>query len=301
MKEKFNDKVHVSQLVLFKDENNKNDKEIFGRLVPHNVQQNPDSYCFFYIGSNDLFLNPFLLYFNKHKFYQYHKEKSNLELIPYSNRNRSLMKRYYLIERARDAKIFGILIGTMSVAQYANAVDHVSKLLKQNGRRYYSFLIGKLNCPKLNNFMEVDVYVLIACSENSLIDSKELNKPVITVYELEIALNAARLWGNEFICDFKQLLPGHEHYIESELNDNETDVSLITGSIRLSKTKQNESSNQQSLINRDDGLAMMHFSGAGIICLINIKNYKKNLSYYIIYISKANSLKIAHGQVLNKN
>jgi diphthamide biosynthesis protein 2 len=153
----------------------------------------------------------------------------------------------------------------------------------------------------LNNFMEVDVYVLIACSENSLIDSKELNKPVITVYELEIALNAARLWGNEFICDFKQLLPGHEHYIESELNDNETDVSLITGSIRLSKTKQNESSNQQSLINRDDGLAMMHFSGAGIICLINIKNYKKNLSYYIIYISKANSLKIAHGQVLNKN
>ena len=32
--------------------------------------------------------------------------------------------------------------------------------------------MGKLNVPKMANFMEVDVYVLVACPENTLIDSQ---------------------------------------------------------------------------------------------------------------------------------
>lgn len=32
--------------------------------------------------------------------------------------------------------------------------------------------MGKLNVAKMANFMEVDCYVLVACPENSLIDSK---------------------------------------------------------------------------------------------------------------------------------
>ena len=38
----------------------------------------------------------------------------------FSKTNRELMKRYYLIEKARDSRIFGILIGTMSVAKCKN-------------------------------------------------------------------------------------------------------------------------------------------------------------------------------------
>ena len=36
----------------------------------------------------------------------------------------------------------------------------------------YLFVMGKLNVPKMANFMEVDVFVLVACPENTLIDSK---------------------------------------------------------------------------------------------------------------------------------
>ena len=32
--------------------------------------------------------------------------------------------------------------------------------------------MGKLNVAKMANFMEVDVFVLVACPENTLIDSK---------------------------------------------------------------------------------------------------------------------------------
>ncbi len=52
------------------------------------------------------------------------------------------------------------------------------------------------------------MYVMVACPENSLINSKELNKPIITVYELELAFNCSRLWGEEFVSDYKELLPG---------------------------------------------------------------------------------------------
>lgn len=161
-------------------------------------------YIIFYIGNKELFLNTFQLYFNKNKFFNL----NNTKIESYTDTNRKLMKRYYLIEKAKDAKIFGILVGTMSILKYKEAINHASNILRNAKKKYYSFLIGKLNCAKLNNFMEVDMYILIACNENSIINSKELNKPIITLYELEIAFNSARLWGEEFVCDYSQLLTG---------------------------------------------------------------------------------------------
>ena len=45
------------------------------------------------------------------------------------------------------------------------------------------FLIGKINPAKLLNFPEIDVFVLVACPENSLLDSKVLFKPVVSETE----------------------------------------------------------------------------------------------------------------------
>ena len=38
--------------------------------------------------------------------------------------------------------------------------------------QYYTIAVGKLNPAKLANFMEVDIYVLVACPECSLHDFK---------------------------------------------------------------------------------------------------------------------------------
>ena len=53
--------------------------------------------------------------------------------------------------------------------------------------QYYTIAVGKLNVPKIANFLEIDVFVLVACPENSLLDSRDFFKPVITPYELELA------------------------------------------------------------------------------------------------------------------
>jgi len=75
--------------------------------------------------------------------------------------------------------------------------------------RFYTFVVGKLNPAKLANFPEIDCYVIVACPENSLqLDVKEFYRPVITPFELEVALNTARTWTGNYITDFRQLLPG---------------------------------------------------------------------------------------------
>jgi diphthamide biosynthesis protein 2 len=68
--------------------------------------------------------------------------------------------------------------------------------------------VGKLNPAKLANFPEIDVYTLIACPENSLLDSRDFYRPVITPFELEVALNSNRQWTGDYTTDFRQLLPG---------------------------------------------------------------------------------------------
>jgi diphthamide biosynthesis protein 2 len=52
--------------------------------------------------------------------------------------------------------------------------------------------------------------VLVACPQNSLIDSKEFAKPVVTPFEMEVACNQARQWTGDYVADFTQLLPGQE-------------------------------------------------------------------------------------------
>ena len=38
--------------------------------------------------------------------------------------------------------------------------------------QYYTVAVGKLNVAKMANFMEIDVFVLVACPENSLVESQ---------------------------------------------------------------------------------------------------------------------------------
>lgn len=43
--------------------------------------------------------------------------------------------------------------------------------------------MGKLNVAKMANFMEVDVFVLVTCPENTLIDSQVQQKLLILFFQ----------------------------------------------------------------------------------------------------------------------
>ncbi|KAK5152050.1 Diphthamide biosynthesis protein 2 [Recurvomyces mirabilis] len=119
-----------------------------------------------------------------------------------------LRRRYALVTRLASAGIFGILINTLSVKNYMTALSHCQELIRNAGKKSYVFVVGKVNAAKIANFSEIDGWVVIGCWESSLIESKEFYRPIITPFELEVALQSddTRRWGSEWVGDFGTLL-----------------------------------------------------------------------------------------------
>lgn len=83
-------------------------------------------------------------------------------------------------------------------------------------------------------FSQVDAFVVIACPENEIFESKEFYKPLLTPFEVELAFNNSREFATHYCLDFRQILPGGSNYVEFEAST-ESDVSLITGEVRSSE------------------------------------------------------------------
>ncbi|XP_046566954.1 2-(3-amino-3-carboxypropyl)histidine synthase subunit 2-like [Haliotis rubra] len=219
-----------------------------------------DSYSVFYLGGESLALTNLMMNFNKCAFYTYDPE-SCIGRRETLNVNKALMKRYYMIERIKDASIVGIVAGTLGVANYLEVISRLKKLIKIAGKKSYTFVVGKLNVAKLANFMEIDVFVLVSCPENTLIESSEFYKPVVTPFEVEIALNSDREWTGDYITDFQEILPGATSYVEiPEDQDAETvaDVSLISNQIRMmgSHDEAEGLATSTALVSRDQNMAV---------------------------------------------
>ncbi len=119
-----------------------------------------------------------------------------------------LRRRYALITSLTTVSIWGILINTLSVKNYLHMVDHVRKSIAIAGKKSYLLVVGKLNAAKVANFSEIGGWVVIGCWESSLIDSKDFYKPVITPFELELALkrDEDRIWTGQWRGDFQGVL-----------------------------------------------------------------------------------------------
>jgi diphthamide biosynthesis protein 2 len=106
----------------------------------------------------------------------------------------TLRKRYYLVEKARDASIVGILVGTLGAAGYKDSINSLRIAAQEAGKKTYTLLMGKPNPAKLANFPEIDVFVLVADPQGHILDSKEYYKPIITPHEAMIAFSDDVTW-----------------------------------------------------------------------------------------------------------
>ena len=130
-----------------------------------------------------------------------------------------LRRRYGTLASLTTVPIWGILINTLSVKNYLHIVEHVKERIAEAGKKSYMFVVGKLNAAKVANFSEIGGWVVIGCWESSLVDSKDFWKPVITPFELELALkdDSDRVWTGAWQSDFQAVLdqpaqtPGDEN------------------------------------------------------------------------------------------
>ncbi|KAM7308494.1 2-(3-amino-3-carboxypropyl)histidine synthase subunit 2 [Ixodes scapularis] len=227
-----------------------------------------EDYALFYVGPEGRTLTNLIFTFNECQCHSYDPETQRVRKESVAV-NRHLMRRYYLIEKAKDARIVGILVGTLGVRNYLTVLDHLKKLIRSAGKKPYILAVGKLNVAKLANFQEVDVYVLVACPENTLLDSKEFFRPVITPFELEVALNPSREWNRTFSTTFGDILPGGDLYmdLQEQTGLEVYDVSLVTGMIRTMGAREHgvDSAKECALVAKEGTVSIpqLHTGAAG--------------------------------------
>lgn len=184
--------------------------------------------CILYIGPESLTLTDLLLSHSSTPVISY-DPTADVAKLESSRTNKLLMKRYGVVQKARDADVIGIVVGTLGVSSYLPTLEYVRKLIKKHKKKSYTMAVGKLTPAKLGNFLEIESWVLVACGENSMVETyKEFMKPIITPWELEVALGE-REWitggtqEGRYTLDFARVLQDsrrvEERQNETGLND----------------------------------------------------------------------------------
>ena len=132
----------------------------------------------------------------------------------------TLMKRYRNMQVARTASTVGVLVNTLSLANTRGLLNEITKSIVEAGKKHYMFVVGKPNVAKLANFDVVDAWCIIGCGQSGIVVDMygDYYKPIITPYELELALRPQVTWTGKWVTDFESLLR-NEKTNESEKSE----------------------------------------------------------------------------------
>ncbi|CAG8956697.1 hypothetical protein HYFRA_00012241 [Hymenoscyphus fraxineus] len=138
--------------------------------------------------------------------------------------SRLLSRRYALLTQLSTTPIIGIIINTLSLSSLLPSLSLLKSLIQNAGKKSYTFCVGKVNSAKMANFSEVGGWVVLGCWESSLLEGNEFYAPVVTPFELGIALmgDEERVWSGEWRGDFS-ILKEQEEKREIELKRTERD------------------------------------------------------------------------------
>jgi len=179
------------------------------------------------------------------RYWAWHPDTNTLSTTLSPAFQRRLNRRFYLVQKARQSAVLGILVASLSDTYMRTVVASLRHLIQKHDRTVYTMVVGKINPAKLANFGEIDCFCLVACPEHSLLDDdREYHVPVLTPLELVMALGDAE-WGvTQYSLDIQDFLetaaaaaPGESTALT---NDDEDDApedddadapyfSLITG------------------------------------------------------------------------
>jgi diphthamide biosynthesis protein 2 len=162
---------------------------------------------------------------------------------------RQIQQRYYQIQKAKVAQIFGIVVASVTIDLYRPVIAAIEQML--TGRfSYYTFAVGKINVSKLTNFSEVDCFVLIACPDLLLSshNPKEYPTPIITPFELAIALGYKE-WDGFYSLELSDFLSFRQR-----------DVQIISAAPRIHAYKSADITTDGATCDQDNNILPLHGS-----------------------------------------
>ncbi|KAI3953695.1 hypothetical protein MKW98_017519 [Papaver atlanticum] len=155
-----------------------------------------EDYMLFWIGLENPAFSNLVLTYNSSDIVRYDPVE-NCIMKDVSQTKKILQRRYYIVEKAKDANIIGILVGTLGVAGYLNMINQMKALIARAGKKAYTLLMGKPNPAKLANFPE-----------------QRFLSPVITPYEAILAFNRGSHWTGEYVIGFQDLMTSYQFSVD---------------------------------------------------------------------------------------
>lgn len=115
----------------------------------------------------------------------YSNSVSNME--PY--KRKILKQRYAFIEKAKNAKVFGLLLSTKTGQFNVNLALVLRELLGKAGKTVIMLVDEEIVPEYLTNFTNIDVFVDMACPRLATDDPGRFGKPILTPLEAMVIAN----------------------------------------------------------------------------------------------------------------
>ncbi|ODV90797.1 hypothetical protein CANCADRAFT_111100 [Tortispora caseinolytica NRRL Y-17796] len=196
-------------------------------VLPHHSHHSADlnSYALVYIGDapNSVLLHLSTLFASLHV---YDVNACTLH-VPQTQ----LQKRFKATQIAKHASTIGILVNSLSLSDRLDILESTKEIVAAAGKKSYTFVVGKVTVAKLANFEVVDVWVVLGCGYggiNFLLNSSDFYKPLVTPYELHLALQPGIVWPGLWLTDFGEILRLQKPQIDES---DEPAFNPVTGSL----------------------------------------------------------------------
>jgi len=115
-------------------------------------------------------------------------QKSELDDI----KDMILRQRYGAIARSKDARIFGIIVGSKLGQQRIDLAYEIKDKLDSCQKESYILISNNFNPANLEGFRNIDCLVSTACPRIAIDDYMQYNTPIITPVELDIVLGSKK-------------------------------------------------------------------------------------------------------------
>ena len=134
----------------------------------------------------------------------------NVPAYRYDPYERVLTREYYdhvgmqnvrksMILRAKKAKNFGLILGTLGRQGNPAVLDRLERLFKSRNKETVVFLISEISPERIASLSEsggVDAFVQVACPRLSIDWGEAFVVPVLTPYEAYICLEGTEAWDD---------------------------------------------------------------------------------------------------------
>mmetsp|Transcript_13246 Transcript_13246/g.20693 ORF Transcript_13246/g.20693 Transcript_13246/m.20693 type:complete len:150 (+) Transcript_13246:837-1286(+) len=105
------------------------------------------------------------------------------------------------VEKAKTAKLFGIILGTLGRQGNTAILQELEDLMERKNREYFVVHLSEISPQKLDMFEEVDAWIQIACPRLSIDWGHFNKKPLLNPYEAFTCMEEIE-WQSVYPMDF---------------------------------------------------------------------------------------------------